>query len=45
MEEENGLEWKELKDFSPLDNRIDLIATPVGIEFETCYESKEQVTI
>ena len=26
-------------------NRIDLITTPAGIEFETCYESKEQVTI
>ena len=26
-------------------NRIDLITTPAGIEFETCYESKEQVSI
>jgi len=26
-------------------NRIDLITTPAGIEFETCYASKEQVTI
>jgi predicted nucleotidyltransferase len=26
-------------------NRIDLITTPAGIDFETCYESKEQVTI
>ena len=25
--------------------RIDLITTPAGIDFETCYESKEQVTI
>ena len=26
-------------------NRIDLITTPAGIEFETCYESKKQVAI
>ena len=26
-------------------NRIDLITTPAGIDFETCYETKEQVTI
>ena len=26
-------------------NRIDLITTPAGIDFETCYKSKEQVTI
>ncbi len=26
-------------------NRIDLITTLAGIDFETCYESKEQVTI
>ena len=26
-------------------HRIDLITTPAGIEFETCYESKEQVVI
>ncbi len=26
-------------------NRIDLITTPAGVDFETCYESKEQVTI
>lgn len=26
-------------------NRIDLITTPAGIDFETCYESKEQVAI
>ena len=26
-------------------NRIDLITTPAGIDFETCYESKEQVII
>ena len=26
-------------------NRIDLIITPAGIDFETCYESKEQIII
>ena len=26
-------------------NRIDLITTPAGIDFETCWESKEQVFI
>lgn len=26
-------------------NRIDLITTPAGIDFETCYESREQVVI
>ena len=26
-------------------NRIDLITTPAGIDFETCYETKEQVPI
>lgn len=26
-------------------NRIDLITTPAGIDFESCYESKEQVII
>jgi hypothetical protein len=26
-------------------NRIDLITTPAGIDFETCYESREQVII
>jgi predicted nucleotidyltransferase len=26
-------------------NRIDLITTPVGIDFDTCYNSKEQVII
>jgi hypothetical protein len=26
-------------------NRIDLITTPAGIDFETCYVSKEQITI
>jgi len=26
-------------------NRIDPITTPAGIDFETCYESKEQVII
>jgi len=26
-------------------HRIDLITTPAGIDFETCYESKEHVTI
>lgn len=26
-------------------NRIDLLTTPAGIDFETCYKSKEQVDI
>lgn len=26
-------------------NRIDLITTPAGIDFETCYESREQIRI
>lgn len=26
-------------------NRIDIITTPAGIDFETCYASKEQVII
>jgi len=26
-------------------NRIDLITTPAGIDFDTCYESKEEVLI
>ena len=26
-------------------NRIDLITTPAGIDFDTCYQSKEQVAI
>lgn len=26
-------------------NRIDLITTPAGIEFETCYESREQIVV
>ena len=26
-------------------NRIDLITSPAGIEFDTCYESKEQVSV
>jgi predicted nucleotidyltransferase len=26
-------------------NRIDLITTPAGIDFEACYESKEQIKI
>lgn len=26
-------------------NRIDLVTTPAGIDFETCYESKEEVII
>jgi len=26
-------------------NRIDLVTTPAGIDFETCYESKEEVIL
>lgn len=26
-------------------NRIDLITTPAGVDFETCYKTKEQTTI
>ena len=26
-------------------NRIDLITTPAGIDFETCYESREQIVV
>jgi predicted nucleotidyltransferase len=48
----SSLNLKE-EDFSPNQiiqlgyppNRIDLITTPAGIDFDTCYQSREQVTI
>ena len=53
--EEFGFSSLKLKkeDFSPNQitqlgyppNRIDLITTPAGIDFDTCYQEKEQVTI
>lgn len=53
--DEFGFSSLEIKDtdFSPNQiiqlgyppNRIDLITTPAGIDFETCYKTKEQVAI
>jgi hypothetical protein len=48
----SSLNIKEI-DFSPNQiiqlgyppNRIDLITTPAGIDFETCYQTKEQLII
>ena len=48
----SSLNLKE-EDFSPNQiiqlgyppNRINLITTPAGIDFDTCYQSREQVTI
>lgn len=48
----SSLNFKE-EDFSPNQiiqlgyppNRIDLITTPAGVDFETCYKTKEQTTI
>ena len=48
----SSLNLKE-EDFSPNQiiqlgyppNRIDLITTPAGVDFETCYKTKEQATI